>query len=533
MSKKILLTSLNSVGNFASDEVGLISIASALCEKGYEVLFLYCENDCIKNKEEVINFKPDVFGIGIYNITKRSSLELCKQIKEIFPNITICAGGYFPTYYSKELLNEAEYIDVIIRGEGEWAFLEFLKNMDTPNKIKGITYRVDSKIIINKKREIRDDLNLLPFPIIDSLYTESNPDIVYLYSSRGCIKNCAFCLSSNFYKKWRGCDADRVVDGISYIYHKFDKRIYGFTDNSFEDSLIKNDYSRIKKIAEALIRQKLKINYYVNIRASFYKNASDDLMKLLIKSGLTLVYVGLESGNSFDLQLYNKDCTISDNEISIEFFRKFGIGISIGFISFNPYSTFENLRTNLEFLDKYKYASQLYFVNRLILYRGVSLFKKVKNDGLLNSKSYDNHEYKFIDRRIELLSNFLVSYFSDIRKKYSLETFLAHLFEIYKGKLNYFKRELVKPKDGLLTEINKMILLLNETRDILNANNVQLFNKLLNLSEDKWDALEARRIADQYFNISFIMKRINNIYKNKQKLDILLKNEGFHENILF
>ncbi|MGE5632643.1 MAG: hypothetical protein ACM3TR_16350 [Caulobacteraceae bacterium] len=44
---------------------------------------------------------------------------------------------------------------------------------------------------------------------------------------------------------------------------------------------------------------------------------SIELMKLLVKSGLSGVCIGIESGNEFDLKLYGKITTVDDNVKSV------------------------------------------------------------------------------------------------------------------------------------------------------------------------------------------------------------------------
>ena len=88
------------------------------------------------------------------------------------------------------------------------------------------------------------------------------------------------------------------VDEIEIIVKKYGIKIFNFIDCSFEDP--GTNYERMASIANEIKARELDIQYFVFVRAEFHRNASDELMKLLVSSGLSSVMIGVETGNEFD-----------------------------------------------------------------------------------------------------------------------------------------------------------------------------------------------------------------------------------------
>ena len=534
MGKRVLLAALDAAGGFAAEEVGIATVAATLIEHGHEVRFLYVDSGSITNLPDVIEFEPQVFGLAIYNVTRGPSLELIRTIRSHFPDIMICAGGYLPTYYPEELLREAPEIDVVVRGEGELTMVELAAGPTDFAAIQGLSYRAGDRIASTPDAPLIADLGALPFPVVESLMTDIDPHVVYACSSRGCNHRCSFCLSPDFNRlSWRGMEPEQLVDGIQMVYDRFEKRIFGFTDNSYEDSGGGKRYARIHAIADELIRRGLKIQYFINLRARFGRYASDELMQTLLKSGLTVVYVGIESGSDEDLVRYGKRTTDADNRQSIEFFRKYGLSPSIGFISFNPYSTFESLRANLAFLHDYGYGSQLSFTHRMLLYRGTEMMRMAAEEGLLiKSDSYEVHDYRFTDERIGVLSHFLEAQITPIRLRHGLGTALPYLFEVLKSTLSYYRREFPPENRDVWRAAELVETRIDALRNRLNVSNTALFSALVDLSERGWKEPEALRLLDGHFDMSILSQDVSRIRQLKSDLDVTLVDAGLHPNAL-
>ena len=103
------------------------------------------------------------------------------------------------------------------------------------------------------------------------------------------------------------------------------------------------------------------------MRCDFHKNLSIDELRLLKRSGLDCVLLGVESGNEADLKLFNKALKLEDNIKAIQILDEEDIAPTYGFINYTPFSTIEGLAQNNEFISKYLYKNVFLQVHRLVL----------------------------------------------------------------------------------------------------------------------------------------------------------------------
>ena len=80
-------------------------------------------------------------------------------------------------------MQKYDFIDAIMRGEGEATFKEWLEIGEMAD---GITYRENGEIIRNKDRELIHDITSIPFPYTDEDIEKNSGKLIYYESSRGC-----------------------------------------------------------------------------------------------------------------------------------------------------------------------------------------------------------------------------------------------------------------------------------------------------------------------------------------------------------
>ncbi|MBQ8546427.1 MAG: DUF4080 domain-containing protein [Clostridia bacterium] len=132
----------------------------------------------------------DLIGFSTYIWNIDLILRLAKDLKKS-KNARIFLGGPEVSYNADEILSKYDFIDFVISGEGEEPFEKLIKSSSC-EKIDGICYREDSKIIIKEPHICSNDP---PFPYTQKYFDTLNGRITYIETSRGCPFRCAFCLS--------------------------------------------------------------------------------------------------------------------------------------------------------------------------------------------------------------------------------------------------------------------------------------------------------------------------------------------------
>lgn len=147
---------------------------------------------------EIVAQKPDIIGFSCYIWNIEQTLEIAGNIKKVLPQTTIILGGPEVSYDFEPLLKEHPFIDFVVSGEGEEAFLKLLHvlttdgNKEQLRKVPGLVYRDRGTIKLSPNPTV----DLAKIPNVYHPNDDLEHKIVYYESSRGCPFRCEYCLSS-------------------------------------------------------------------------------------------------------------------------------------------------------------------------------------------------------------------------------------------------------------------------------------------------------------------------------------------------
>lgn len=510
------------------EPIGMGLIAGYLRKNGQDVLLMEAteeELDLVKIQE----YQPDVIALPLFDVSKDAVYRVVDQLRSILEETYICIGGVYGTYFSQEILKENSSINGVIRGEGEQTTLQLIEILAQGrdlSQVDGLTWRQDDQIVMNPDQKFIGHLDEIPWAARD-LLKKNKRRIALVSTSRGCIGHCNFCITKQFWKKWRGRSTEDVVNEIEDIVQSYNVRMFNFVDNSFEDPDAK--CQRLRRITQGIVDQKLHISYFADFRSEFHNKADHDLMELLVKSGLCGACVGIESGNDFDMKLYGKLGTVADNIKTTELFQKYDVRIILGFINFNPYSTFEGLHKNMDYLEKYGFAAEVcHLIRRYMMYENSELYYKLKEDQLLKPDDPGEYGYNYVDSRVETLVNYLVQY--DASRDEQTAESLAKI-ECYSNEYSLFMSHLKRMYTLIDSEKTDQIFkAYKENFRVIHAefnhSVAEWYRRLLNLAEDHWDEQKAEQITAQLLSDEYIqqtasrfMKIINQTYFKLMRID--------------
>ena len=363
--------------------------------------------------ESIISEQPDVVAIPALQQNLRHIKEFSEQIKNKLPKCTIIIGNLEATMHPEQLLKSIPHIDVAVIGEGEHTFCELIKRIRTNQELtgcKGICYRYKDILQINEPRDLEVDIDVFSFPDRDLL---SSKHMVYdIITSRGCYGNCTFCSNKSFRfqpgPKVRSRSLGNVMDEIQYLIQQYRASYISISDDTFCDNDGTQGFT-FDDFNEELMKRKINVRFRIQLRSENVNNHTIKAIQTMHKLGLDNIFIGFEAGNKADLKLYGKIATLEDNQRALHLLNIYDLPYTIGFMMFNPYTTLDRLRENINFLKQGKCIITPYILSsRMRLYNGAAIIQKVLKDGLLTTSLDDifaeERNYKF-SNDIELIWN--------------------------------------------------------------------------------------------------------------------------------
>lgn len=355
---------------------------------------------------EGADFASDIVAIGsvcigfsaLYSRMIPDSYDLIEKIRSLGYKGHITIGGTYPTLNAEKMLKDFPLIDSICRVEGEVVSVNLYRALVGEIRmedVSGLTYRTESGEIVNNPPEsLIHNLDQMPNPIRDNFerYLELG-GIIQLHSSRGCHANCSFCGTAAFYRKapgpkWRARSAVHVVDELESLRKRTEKDEVWFTDDNFlGPGRVGN--LRAKQIAEEILSRSISVKMAIQTRAD---NLDLETIRLLKQAGLRKVFIGIESGTERHLATYNKSVTRSQNVAALQLMESQGIFVELGFIGFDPHTTFDEFESNIEFIEEScaskRFIHHLAF-DLLIPYRGTPIADRLLECGLAVENGLD------------------------------------------------------------------------------------------------------------------------------------------------
>ncbi len=367
--------------------LGLAYLDAVLKREGYKVV----TRDFAQEKEEfclaeatriIKEFKPQLIGMSIMSMTRVSTYKLIKLIKKISKKIKIVAGGFHPSIMYEQLLLNFP-IDAVVIGEGEETIKELvpaLLNDKKLNKVQGIAFKKNKKVIRTADRELIHDLDSLPFPSHE-LFISPKRKKINILSSRGCTNKCSFCcLHVTSRRRFRARSAENIVEELAYIKKKYPQIKYvEFTDDS-----LTLDEERMIELCNKIVERRLGLQFVCQARI---KPASYRMFDAMRKAGFILIRFGVETGSRKMLKSIHKN--ITPEEI-IETFKIMSHFPEIRVVKFLmvgfPGETEETIKETIELTKKLNkiVPMDFFYATPVGVYPGTEVYEKMKEAGKID-----------------------------------------------------------------------------------------------------------------------------------------------------
>jgi anaerobic magnesium-protoporphyrin IX monomethyl ester cyclase len=310
MSKKVVFFFPSFASSEATAPLGILAVATPLLNAGYSVKLI--DSTITPDfKKRVLEEVQDALCLGISLVTGpmiRETAEIAKAVKAWNPDFPVILGGWHPSLLPKQTL-EAEYIDIVVRGQGEDSLLEVVQHLESRSAIDlvpGIGFKRDGKLIFTTERPLRPIVDLPPkaYHLADfDAYQRSCGRRWAMYiSSLACPFNCSYCTNAGVYgRKWNALPAEQFVEETVDLTRRHGLEMLWVVDDNF---LV--DLDRARHIAEGLVRADANFKWSIQATTNLTSRLSLEDLKLLRRSGLHQICQGVDSGSEKILKLMNK-----------------------------------------------------------------------------------------------------------------------------------------------------------------------------------------------------------------------------------
>ncbi|MFH1582622.1 MAG: radical SAM protein [bacterium] len=295
--------------------------AGFIREQGYSVKMIDTEAeglDAAQTAEKIIEYSPLLVDILVTGHTPSSSStplmvvtgEILKELRKKAPGIKSILTGIHPTALPEKTLKE-EKTDFIGKGESFYTILELLKLLKSNqkiegNKVDGLLYLENGKVVDNGWGRLIEDLDKLPLPAWDLLpmdryrahnwhcfgnLSQRKPYAV-IYTSLGCPYNCSYCNVHALYSGKPGIrfwGPEKVVEQIDLLVKN-----YKVKNIQFLDELFTINEERLNQICDLIIQRGYNLNIWAYARIN---TVNEEMLRKMKRAGINWLCYGIESGS--------------------------------------------------------------------------------------------------------------------------------------------------------------------------------------------------------------------------------------------
>lgn len=287
-------------------------------------------------------------------MTMVGTIEVCKAIKERFPEQKIFVWGGHPTVMPERTKLETGADRVIVGTDFG------CEPCDIPmvdwNKIDPSKYKAHNWHCFG------DLENREPYAVI--------------WTTLGCPYQCEFCCINNVFEKriYKMREMKDVLAEVDYLVKNFGIKNLKIMDELF----VSNNRKRVEEFCNGIIDRGYKLNMWCFARTDTVR---PELLALLKKAGVNWIAYGFESVSQKSVDAQRKGSKVSEYEKVIGWTKDAGISIIADFIAGFWDDDYESLQQSYDFMCKHNFE----FINLypLFAYPGTPLYDRYLRDGIV------------------------------------------------------------------------------------------------------------------------------------------------------
>ncbi|NKC10712.1 MAG: radical SAM protein [Gammaproteobacteria bacterium] len=340
---------------FFTMPLALVAVASHLDPRIYDVRII--DGRLESNPIDAIAPHLDeaiCFGVTVMTGAPiKDAIHICRAVKERRPDLTVVWGGWHPSMFGTECLQEPA-VDITVQGQGEETFCEILDRLVAGSSMAhcaGCCYRgADGEVKVNPARPFKN-INAFGehryelFDVERFFALKGKRQLDYI-SSQGCPFRCAFCADPFvFGRQYAGFTPQRMGAEIEALWRK-----YQFDDLNFQDETYFTYAKRVAGVADELIKRKLPITWAGTMRADQCYRLPEEVFAKCRESGLRRVLMGVETGSESMIKKIKKDIKLEHVLFAAQRCKKYGVDMHIPFIIGFPDETAADVQASLDLI---------------------------------------------------------------------------------------------------------------------------------------------------------------------------------------
>ncbi len=311
---------------------------------------------CVLTEDDPLDlarrFRPDVLAYSLTSGYHERYLRVNARLKEVFPDAISIVGGPHATFFPEVV--ERDGVDVVVVGEGETAFQEFLTcvgNGADYTRVANLWTKTRDGIVMNPVRPLTQDLDRIPFPDRD-LYTRHFRNMIlktpFVMTGRGCPYRCSYCFNHAYNRLYafekrivRRRSVRNVLDELKDILWRFPVEVFIFQDDCF---ILSPGW--VREFCAAY-RTEIRKPFHCHLRANL---VTPEIVRSLASAGCLSVKMAIESSDDeIRNTVLRRGMTREQMLRACRLLREAGIRLVTQNMIGNPGETFEGALDTLRF----------------------------------------------------------------------------------------------------------------------------------------------------------------------------------------
>ncbi len=317
----------------------------------------------------------------------RYDIEFSRGLKQRYPDSRLVFGGHVAKVLQKWIKDNVPEIDDVSYEPLEYYIYKLLNKTSTV-KLNDLP---------------SPDYSLLPYQAFKDF---NGVERASLYMSRGCTTGCTYCPHFAFYgKEIDSRSVEKVIEDIRELIK------LGIRNIEFKDQFFAIRRDMVVELCRLIIENKLDIKWRCQTRLEVLDK---ELIDLMVKSGLEILFFGVESASDETLRSFNRPANNAAHMRElIKYLNRKGVATIAFYIIGFPEDTWESIYDTFKLSTKLKSTSVSFFIYNPYVFNdsGYStlqitpdLFGTFENTLTINvSKNLSMEELKFLEFQLPVL----------------------------------------------------------------------------------------------------------------------------------